>query len=303
MNEVTRKGRTLTLYSLLLLAACSGSDSTAPAAATGTLSLAITDAPVHNAEEVWIQFSGVTIKPQQGEPVDFTFDEPRNIELASLTDAQTETLLANQTLKAGPYNWIRLNVNADADGEFDSYVMTDLGEMVELEVVSQQGLQLSSGFTITQGQHTSFIIDWDLNKGLTAPAGMDTWRLRPSLRITDETAFGEISGTVSTALVEAADCDNDLVADTGNAVYVYQNADVVPDDIDETDPEPLVTGEVQQDQNGAYTYMVPYLSPGDYTVAFTCQGLADDPATDDAITFGATANATVSDGEETVVDF
>lgn len=300
MNRIIQKGLII-LGSLALLAACNDNGTTAPA--TGTLSLAITDAPVHNADEVWVQFTGVTVKPQEGQPIDIEFDEPMDIDLLSLTDANTATLLNGEEFQAGSYNWIRLHVNADADGEFDSYVMTDLGEMIELAVVSQQGLQLSSGFTITQNQETSFIIDWDLNMGLTAPVGRDAWQLRPSLRIVDETAFGEISGTVANALVESDTCDNDLVADTGNAVYIFEGADATPDDIDEADAEPLVTGEVKQDQNGNYTYMVTFLSPGDYTVAFTCQGLADDPATEDDIAFDAVSNATVSDGEETVVDF
>jgi len=67
--------------------------------------------------------------------------------------------------------------------------------------------------------------------------------------------------------------------------------------------DPVVTGIVQQDQNGAYTWSVTFLSPGDYTVALTCQALDDDAATDDEIVFGDSLNASVTDGRDTVVDF
>lgn len=286
----------------LFLAGCgSGSSDSAPA--TGTLTLGITDAAVTSATEVWVEFSGVMVKPREGEPIEIEFDEARSVDLLSLDGPQTETLLDGEEMQAGEYNWIRLEVNADLDEELDSYVMTDQGEMVELEVTSQRGLQLVSGFTITQNQDTSFIVDWDLRRGLTAPANQDGWKLTPALRIIDSTEFGDIAGTVAEDLVTAGSCTNDLAEDTGNAIYIYEGVDITPDDIDQGEIDPVATGAVKQDENGFYTYSITFLSPGDYTVAFTCQALDDDADTDDDIAFDGVANASVEDGEETVVDF
>lgn len=305
-----------------LLAACGGGNSSSsnadsPEDATGTLSVAITDAPVHDVTQVVVEFDGVTVQPADGPPIDFTFD-PMQIDLLQLTGENSAVLLDGVTVPAGPYEWIALHVNAEFDGIFDSFVEQD-GGMVELRVPSgsQSGLRLVSGFTVTADQNTSFIIDWDLLQGLTEPVGQPGVFLRPALRITDMTEHGTIAGTVADALVMDETCANSLDDDAGNIVYVYEGSGVTPDDIDGTEPEPLTTGVVAVDGQaaGAYTYSVPFLSPGEYTVAFTCRGLNETPDADDSpadpdapdqttdVWFSEPQNATVADGEVAVVDF
>lgn len=300
------------IAAVALLSACGGGGSSEPS--TGTLSLGITDAPIEDVFKVVVQFTGVSVKPASGEAIDFDFAEPRDIDLLSLTDGVAEDLLSGEQLEAGRYNWIRLNVNADDDGVTDSYVTTDdLGTTEELVVTSQRGLQLSSGFVITAGQGTNFIIDWDLKKGLVAPATeRQAWKLRPSLRITDLATFGEISGTVANGLIEDAACSTAPDSDDGNSVYVFEKADATPEDIwiadeeAETQPSdarlamnPIATARVKMNDNGGYDYIVNYLAPGDYTVAFTCQALDDEPNAENDIVFSAVASATVVDDQVT----
>lgn len=289
----------------LLLGCGGGSGSDRVLSEDGTLSLSITDAPVDNVTEVNVQFTGVTVKPQQGEAIEFLFDSPLNIDLLALTGENSVFLLNNETVPAGLYEWLQLHVNAELDNVFDSYVMED--GMVELEVPSgsQSGLRLVSGFTVTVNQNSSFVIDWDLRKGLTNPVGQPGWFLRPALRITDMTEYGSIAGTVADGLLMDESCANDLGWDTGNAVYVYEG-NVHPDDIDDIGwigVEPLTTALVQQDTSGAYAYSVTFLSPGDYTVALNCQGESEDPEADDDLTFVQPTNVTVVDDQESIVDF
>lgn len=293
------------LCAALTLAACGGGGGSDNA--TGRISLAITDAPVDGAAEVWVQFTGIELKPSGGESIDFTFDTPVDIDLLTLTGETSATLLNGETVPAGPYNWVALRVNAEFDGVFDSYVVPLEGGMVEVRVPSgaQSGLRLVSGFTVTANQNTSFVIDWDLLKGLTNPVGQEGYFLRPALRITDMTEYGSISGTVADGLVMDAGCANNLADETGNLVYVYEGADVTPVDIDGADPEPLTTARVSTDPAaaGAYTYSATFLSPGDYTVAFTCQGLNEDPEADDGLVFVQAQNANVADDQDTQVNF
>ena len=119
---------------------------------------------------------------------------------------------------------MRLAVNAEFDNVFDSYAMKSTGEEEEIELRvpggSQSGLKLVSGFTVTEDQPTHLVIDWDLRKALTDPLGQPGYHLRPALRITDMALYGTLSGTVADALVMDASCTNDLVAHTGNAVYI-----------------------------------------------------------------------------------
>ena len=186
---------------------------------TGVVSIAITDAPVVGVTEVHVEFSGVTLKPQGGDAIEFTFPAPKRFDLLTLQDGVTAELQPPVTVPAGPYSWVRLAVNAEP-GVRDSYAVQD-GMEVELRIPSgsERGLQLSGGLTVTANQTSSFVIDWDLNKALVDPVGQpDTLLLRPSLRIVDETRSGTLTGSVAASLLDATatGCANDLAADTGN---------------------------------------------------------------------------------------
>lgn len=287
----------------LLTAACGGG--AAPASsATGIISIAITDAPVDEVSVVNVQFTGVTLKPASGGEIQIVFDAPKDFDLLTLTGGLTAELLPDTVVPAGAYNWVRLAVNAEFDNVFDSYAMTPTGQ-IELRVPSGSlnGLKLVSGFTITQNQSTNLVIDWDLRKALSDPIGQPGFDLRPALRVTDMALYGTLSGTVAEALVTDASCSNDLAAQTGNAVYIYNGMTDTPGDIADADNDPFMTATVTQDGAGAYTYEVNYLSIGEYTAAFTCQASDDDSETDDDIVFSAPQTFTIQDGLTTVVDF
>ena len=231
-----------------------------------------------------------------------------------MQEGVTAELQPPVTVPAGPYNWVRLAVNAEP-GVRDSYAMQN-GEEVELRIPSgsERGLQLSGGLTVTANQTSSFVIDWDLKKALVDPVGQPgTLLLRPSLRIVDETRSGTLTGSVAASLLDASatGCANDLAADTGNAVYLFAGANATVNDIDDTDTDPVVTADVRQDRDGNYVYSIYYLASGEYTAAFTCTALNDDPETDDnaddaenPFDFAAVVTGiTISDDATTVVDF
>lgn len=281
---------------------------------TGVVSISLTDAPVVGVTNVFVEFSGVTLKPQGGDPIEFTFPAPKTFDLLALQDGVTAELQPPVEVPAGPYNWVRLAVNAEP-GVRDSYALQN-GMEVELRIPSgsERGLQLSGGLTVTANQTSSFVIDWDLKKALVDPVGQpDTLLLRPSLRIVDETRTGTLTGTVAAPLLDATatGCANDLAADTGNAVYLFAGANADVNDIDDTDTDPVVTTNVKQDADGNYVYSVFYLASGDYTAAFTCTALNDDPEVDDnaddevdPFEFAAVVtDITIADGQTTVLDF
>ncbi len=297
--------------SIALLSACGGGSNGAGAAgtndsATGSLTLDLSDAPVDQVYEVNVEITGVSVKPQTGPAVDFEFPEPMSINLLSLHDGSVVTLLDGETVPAGPYEWIRLHANADIDGVFDSYVMeTETGGQIELRIPSGD-LRFVSGFTVTAGQMNAFVLDWDVRRGLTNPIGLDGWILKPAFRIIDRTEYGSLSGVVADALVMDDSCTADAEGN-GNAVYVYRGNDVIPDDIG-SEGAPLTTApaQVNDAMAGAYTYTVPFLDPGPYTIAFTCQGLDDDPGVDEMdeaqILFAGQVNAEVASGQGTSND-
>ncbi|MBN1239812.1 MAG: DUF4382 domain-containing protein [Gammaproteobacteria bacterium] len=293
----------------------SGGGSVAPPANEGTLSIGLTDAPVTDVSEIWLEITGLNIKPAgNGPALEFPFDEPRTVDLLQLTPDNAEWLLDGETVPAGEYNWLELELNAEFDSINDSYVVTTAGGEEELRVPSDS-LRLVSGFTVTADQETAFLIDWDARLGLVGPPGQPGYMLRPAFRIVDMTEYGTLSGVVDTALVVDPACavdDQNGDLDTGNVVYIYEGPGAVAEDIDEdgAEPGPVATAAVEQGTNGDYAYST-ILSPGDYSVAFTCLAGHDDPLVDDptdpaeegAVVFTDTADVTINNEEEATVDF
>jgi hypothetical protein len=222
------------------------------------------------------------------------------VDLLSLNADNAETLLDSYTVPAGHYNWLELEVST---APMASYAVLQNGgiEPVTIDVPSGS-VRLVSGLTITADQETSFLIDWNLHKGLVDPVGQPGLLLRPALRVIDMTQYGTLTGVVQMPLVTAGSCANDLSLDIGNAVYIYAGHGVTPDDFDATDPDPVASTAVTQNQVGDYVYET-LLSPGPYTVAFTCQAINDLPESSEEIVFALPANITIVDGEILTVDF
>jgi hypothetical protein len=282
-----------------LLANCGGSSSST--AGTGTFSLNITDGPVDNAAKVVVEFTGVSIKPANGEVLVFDFAAPKSIDLLQLQGSASDGLLTNEVVPSGRYEWIRLHVNATRDSVMDSYMLMNDGTEVELYIPSggETGLKLVSGFTVAAGGGADFTIDFDLRKSITNPRGMPSAILKPALRIVDNIVVGTIAGTIDGALV-TQECA-DPAADDGS-VYVYSGAGATPMDIQGTTGDPLATALVHVVE-GVHTYEVGFLAEGDYTVAYTCTAGIDDPITVDAVTFVGTATVPVLADMATAHDF
>lgn len=284
----------LTIASLTGLSACGGggSDSASTDSATGTFSLAVTDAPIDSAAKVVVEFTGVAIKPTEGDAIEIAFSEPKSINLLDLQGTASASLLEGETVTAGEYEWVRLDVNAEFDGVTDSYIEMNDGTQLELRIPSgsQSGLKLVSGFTVPAGGSADFTIDFDLRKSVTLPGGQAGPLLKPALRMVDNTAVGSVSGTVDATLISTTCSDASL--DDG-AVYVYSGADVTPTDVQGSDTDPLVSALVNFVE-GEYRYEVGFLSEGTYSVAYTCDTELDDPVTADALIFTDAANVTVT---------
>lgn len=275
----------------------------------GSLSVSLIDSPFTEALEIHLRITEVRVKPNGDEPaLEFPFDPPLDVELLALTPDNAQTLLNEEPVPGGDYDWIELIVSADFDQELDSYVVTQVGGEEELRVPSGS-VRLVSGFTVTPNQETRFTIDWDTRQGLVRPPGLPGFLLRPAFRIIDE--HGTLSGTVALSTLQPAEClADDPQFDVGNVVYVFAGHDVEPDDIDQNEPNPIATIEVAQAAID-YEYST-ILSPGDYTIAFTCQAANDDPETDDpteaendtpTVEFGEPRPITIETGEETVEHF
>ena len=301
---------TLKLCAVGLMAAtfvaCSDSDNSGGQESKSEVTMGVTDAPVDSATRVVVQFTGIEFKRQgEFENVIEEFDEPRQIDLLALQGSNQELLIEDFEVPAGDYSFVRLHVDANRGVE-DSFIELDDGSIHSLFIPSgsQSGLQLNGPFTLEADAATAFTIDFDLRKSVTAPEGQQDYFLRPTLRIVTVAQAGHIEGTATLSQLQEENCSNDLAADTGSAVYVYQGTDVEPDDVGGSGPQPVSSGLVTMDSStGEFGFEVGFLLEGSYTVALTCQASDDDPEQDDDIVFSETQNAEVQAGETTTVTF
>lgn len=279
----------------VLLAACGGGGG----AGTGSLSVGLTDLPANGDEVVCIHFTTITLHHSDGDLIQIPYDPgtyydvndgcENNIDpalgdaannavaVSALQGELSVQLMDTVAVKAGRYNWFRLDVDetlsyvVDSEGQKDLSCPSCDGE--------QSGLKLNRGITVPAGGEADFMIDLDLTKSLKRdPSG--NYTLRPTLRLVDLTETGKITGTVEVSLIPGMITDTD----TGCKVYVYEGHGVVLDDYHDNDNVLTSAKVLYNPDSGFYEYVAAFLptdstaEPTLYTVALTCD--IDDPDID-----------------------
>lgn len=268
---------------------------------TGQMSLAVGDAPVDGAQSVVVMFTGIELTGNDGNPVDINFSQPKTIDLLSQSGTASAVLF-NQPIPAGSYGQIRLMVVADGNPS-NSYLMLSDGTMHGLQVPSgsETGLKLVTGFTVPSSGVVDYTIDFDLRQAITCPPGQSpACILKPVERLIDNSTVGNIQGTVSTTLIPTG-CTP--------GVYLYSGTVTAPEDMNSTAPstdtnQPLTSRVPVANSQPPYYYQFTFLTPGTYTVAFTCQAALDNPdQADSAVKFNPIKTGlSVTAGQTTTVD-
>jgi len=310
MNKQILKPLTLAIAAIAV-GGCGSSSSTSDGD-DGTLSLGLTDAPTSEFSEVNITFTGVSLQPADGERVSFEFDSAKSLNLLDLQGGETESFLNNESVPAGDYEWMRLNIVADNI----SVKNAETGETKSVFVPSgaQRGVQ-TSGFTVSAEGNRDFTIDFDVKKSIIDRGGNQAQKegiqagpektnadfiLRPTLRLVDNLDVGSISGSVDVSTLQQTaneSCKNGF----DGAVYVHKGADATVGDFGSSS-EPLVAAPVTTDDNNNTVYKAAFLEEATYKVSYVCQ--ADDNDVDSDVTeFINTAEVQVTAGEETTHNF
>ena len=317
----------------VLLVACGGSSSDSmDSTKQGAIRLGITDAPVDSAERVVVQFTGVELVPAEGSGADetasdddsgnesdgtdaeseaedmsdssstilFEFEQARSIDLLNLQGSTRELLLDGETIPAGNYAQIRLLVQAEEDGVFDSFIEID-GAQNELFIPSgaQTGLKLVRDFTVDESITSDFTIDFDLRKSVVFAPGRG-YILKPVLRLVATQQTGTVAGIIDPAVFDGQACS--ALPEDGYAVYAYAGADVAADDLGSA-IEPVTSSGVALNDDSQFAYELGFLEAGTYTLAATCTADADDVEADDDIAFVGAANVTVTAGAVVTQNF
>lgn len=278
----------------LFLSACGSSGGES----TGQVSVGVTDIPVTEDVDVCLHISGVSMHHSDGDLIEIpydasTYDDATNcrenlpaaepgsvnnaIALSELQGGLSVLLMDSEDVKAGRYNWIRLDVDEALSYVWDSGARQDL-TCPSCEA-DQSGLKLNRGIVVPAGGAVDFMVDVDLAKSLNKRPSGD-YILRPTLRLVNMAETGDISGAVSASLIPELISETD----TGCKVYVYEGHGVEPDDYHDSD-NVLTSAKVLYDAGSmTYGYTAAYLptdseaDPTPYSVAMTCD--ADDTEVD-----------------------
>ncbi|NVK54683.1 MAG: DUF4382 domain-containing protein [Alteromonadaceae bacterium] len=311
IQKTLAKGAFITLVSTSLVA-CGGSSNNSEQPATpdtATFSLAVSDAPVDQASEVVVYFDSVELIGGDGKQ---TFDvrdengDPRAINLLNYQGESFVTIVEGTEIPTGTYTQLRLAVTEA------SYIVMDDGTY-ELSVPSNE-LKLD-GITVLPGVEAAYTVEFDLRKSLVDPVGQpNTIFLKPrGVRLVANDSVGSLSGAVSEDLVLDSACAAKANIDEGNAVYIYPGSNLDPALLGDDADSPANTNEISpyavanvyyNADSETYEFVAGYLPADDYTVAFTCLALFDQPETDensDIFGFQAVIETSVAATENTSV--
>ena len=255
----------------LVLAACGGSSSSDSSDGTGSLSLAIVDAPIHDAQAVTVNFIGAVVKPEEGPALEFNFckdpdsDNPdvdppivqqgectdsdphvESIDLLKQTAGASALLLDDVEVPAGKVNWVRL-VLADEAGEI---VLSTGTFPLTVPSGNQTGLKLNRGFMVPEDGDTKVYIDFDVRKSIVEVHSSvpPSYKLKPTLRLVQDN-YGAIVGEVDAALMDPT-C-------LGGSIYIFSGAGTTPDDIDRDEGDPVTSTLVKLDGMSDHRLFLP----------------------------------------------
>jgi hypothetical protein len=239
------------------LAACGGGGGSDGAAATGTgtLRVALTDAPsCYQHVYVTVQKVRVHQSATAGDTdagwSDLTLAAPQRIDLVSLSNGVLQEL-GSTPLPAGHYQQVRL-VLADNAGSGASAMANSVqpngGAETALDTPSamQSGLKLRADFDVAAGQMADLVLDFDACKSIVQAGNSGKFILKPVISVVPRIVSG-VTGYVTTTL----SLSSTTIAAQQNGATVRSTA-------------PDATGK----------FSIPYLQPGTYTLVVTSDGHA-----------------------------
>ena len=204
-------GNALSAFVVSLLAACGGgggdgSTPAPPAAATGTLRVALTDAPACGFDHVYVTVERVRVHQTSSASdndagwSEVVLNPAQRIDLLGLTNGVLAEL-GQTLLVAGQYQQVRLVLRANGGGTPANSVVPTGGTETPLDTPSatQSGLKLVHGFTVPPNTLTDLLLDFDACRSVVRK-GNGGFNLKPVIRVIPR-GTAAIVGTVDPALI------------------------------------------------------------------------------------------------------
>lgn len=241
----------LSMGAFLLLACGGGGGGTS--GGTGTLSVALTDASTDDYQAVYVTIKRVDVHRDGGSWE--TVSEPKaTYNLLELVNGVRETL-GLRDLPAGHYTQMRLLLDDSPDNTrnilgtrhpYANYFIDRSDDSVELKVPSglQTGIKIVRGFTISPGETTEIILDFDAARSIVQAGASGQWLLKPTIKVLETRELCRIEGSAGQGGV--------LVS-----AQVYEGSAAAAED------RVRVQAATVSEDNGSYVLLVP---PGTYTL-------------------------------------
>ena len=311
------------LLGLLLFLSLQACDSSGGGNATAPVSFGVSDTPVIGLASVVITIDRIILN-QPGNPdviIDrFTSDELGVMDEDTITIDLLDYRGEDNLLIVGPvevnvaeYQNLRLEI---LDNDINRSYAEELGGGIRPLRVPSGELTLGR-FEVEDSGDQTFILEFGLRKSMTYNPGPDRYILKPrGVRIVEVGRGTTIGGAINTDFFNGPPpCDEKGDPLVGNVMYIYQGIGLDATEFaDNFDPalgpdaavnflEPFAAETVEPDG----TYLFSYLPAGDYTLAFSCDAVDDDPDFDDGITIPSPEDAFIevsaSPGEDWACDF
>ena len=243
------------------------------AACNGSLTVNLTDTPADGAASVVIDFTGMELHNTDGKTVTINFPSPQQIDLMQLQNGATTALIQNQSVPAGTYDWMQLNVRADKDTQGESYITLNTGAQYPLYIPSgsEAGLKLTTSFTVAQNGSSQLLIEFNVRQSVTgADADGQNYDLVPAMRLEDPAKVGTIAANVDLgALASQQLGPGAQVAQCQGGLFVFSGGSAAPQNgggtsLVDFQPIPYFGTSPQA------SLSLPNLAKGTYTVAATC---------------------------------
>ncbi|MNK70650.1 hypothetical protein D3C87_900800 [compost metagenome] len=200
-------GMISTVTAAALLSACGGGGSSSDTNLSGTLGVAITDAPACGFDAVNVTVNKVRVHQSAtaGDTdagwTDITLSPARKINLLNLTNGALENL-GQTPLTPGRYTQLRLVLDANAGSAMaNSVVPSGTVNEVSLDTPSavQSGIKLVNQFDVAAGQRVDLVLDFDACKSVVKK-GNGGFALKPVVKVVP-TVLNGINGFVPPALL------------------------------------------------------------------------------------------------------
>ncbi len=303
----------LVISSGLVLTGCGGDSSSDNEPAT--FSLAVSDAPVDDANKVVLAFEDVVLIPfdpdtdtPTGDSIIMNVAEDgslRQIDLMQYQGSNAETIISEQTIAPGDYamclyakdgrqlNDTTLSYVEKTDGSVKGLVVNSRGSCYGTKPdTSDQGrLKFSQKgeFVQIHTGHNSYVVEFDLRKGLADPVGQDHMNMNSNaVSLINASEAGHIGGEVTLAQYQACEADSaswNAIQDVPavHAVYLYAGEMDLSTmgDLGALAPynTPVAVADVNQTEdelgNITYDYEFGYIGPGTYSIGYTCTAYVD----------------------------